>query len=403
MALPVPELWNNFYHSKYFSTRSCLEKNGLEQCQRDWYPSDIQVEQEGGDIIVTFNLAPPNLGINHYFSWCYGGGMRNYTTIKASPTGNKTHHSYRLLSLKSGTNYSCEIAADVVDAIRKTFTFQVIQTEQELSSFATDSFLLALLLVVLIVSAIIFLGCMVIISKKKLKRRKREMSVATDVFKHHDGKRELEDQSLVLLTRPRPPQLLICYSNVDGPAHVRAVMLLAAFMQQHMATQVSLDLWEGLSLTEEGTMSWLCKRLQECDFVLVICSHGLLQQIGGATQGARECWEGDTSLVAVSLIGEELALAKSKGQDLSKYMTAIFEYSKETEVPGALGLATHYTLMRDLPLLFSQLHRVALQSPGQSLQVEHISEEGYHKLPAGAALQWAIYEAGLEWGRGGLE
>ncbi len=35
-----------------------------------------------------------------------------------------------------------------------------------------------------------------------------------------------------------PPHLLICYSSFDGLAHVKAVMQLAAFIQQHMATQV---------------------------------------------------------------------------------------------------------------------------------------------------------------------
>lgn len=35
-----------------------------------------------------------------------------------------------------------------------------------------------------------------------------------------------------------PPRLLICYSSRDGRAHVKAVMQLGAFIQQHMATQV---------------------------------------------------------------------------------------------------------------------------------------------------------------------
>ncbi|XP_036389840.1 interleukin-17 receptor D [Megalops cyprinoides] len=396
MALPVPEVWDNFYHSKYFFTRTCLEKNGLEKCQRDWYPTDIKVQQDGRDIIVTFNLAPPDLGISHYFSWCYGGGMRNYTSIEASPTVNKTHHSYHLFGLQSGTNYSCEIAADVVDAIRKTFSFQVMQMEDEPPT--ADSALLALLLPVVIVLAIIFLGLLTVISKKKLKKRMREMKENAEVIKPHDGKCMHEEHSPILMTRPHPPRLLICYSSIDGPSHARAVMLFAAFMQQHMATQVCLDMWEALSLIEEGTMSWYCRRIQESDFVLVVCSRGLKQQLGRKAQEPRECWEGDTSLVAVSLIGEELGRAKSKGHDLSKYMTVIFDYSKETDIPAVLGLASRYSLMRDLPLLFSHLHGVALQRPGQHLQVEHISEEGYCDLPAGAALKWAIYEAGQVYG-----
>ncbi|KAI1897197.1 hypothetical protein AGOR_G00080730 [Albula goreensis] len=398
MALPVPELWNNFYHSMYFSTRSCLDKNGLEQCQKDWYPSDIKVEQEGRDIVVTFNLAPPNLGINKYFSWCYGGGKRNYTGIKANPAVNKTHHSYRLSNLQPETNYSCELAADAVDAIRKMFSFHVQHVEEESPSITADGTLLALLLPVVVVMAIVLLGFLIIVSKKKLKRKIRKTAVHTDVIKDHEDKAVLEEHSLVLLTKPNPPRLLICYSNIDGPAHVRAVMLLAAFMQQHMAIQVCLDLWEALSLVEEGTMSWLCSRMQESDFVLVVCSRGLQQQVerSALEDSDSDSWEGDTSLVAVSLIAEEMAQAKAKGQDLAKYMTATFEYSKESDVPAVLGLAARYTLMRDLPLLFSHIHGVELQRPGRSLQVEHISQEDYYKLPAGSALQWAIYEAGQE-------
>lgn len=39
--------------------------------------------------------------------------------------------------------------------------------------------------------------------------------------------------------RPVPPGVLLCYSSSDGRAHVQAVLQLAAFIQQHMAAQVS--------------------------------------------------------------------------------------------------------------------------------------------------------------------
>ena len=87
--------------------------------------------------------------------------------------------------------------------------------------------------------------------------------------------------------------------------------------------------------------------------------------------------------------------AKARGQELSKYMAAIFEYSEETDIPTELMLVSHYKLTNDLPLLFSHLHAVALHRPGGYLKINQISEEGFAKLPAGAALQWAIYEAGM--------
>lgn len=138
---------------------------------------------------------------------------------------------------------------------------------------------------------------------------------------------------------------------------------------------------------------------------MVICSRGLNRSPGPPdTEGDNEDEEAVerldfganafTSDAAVQLIREEVGHAKARGQDLSKYMAAIFEYSKETDIPTELNLVSHYTLTRDLPLLFSQLHGVALHRPGGYLRINQISEESFTELPAGAALQQAICEAG---------
>lgn len=172
------------------------------------------------------------------------------------------------------------------------------------------------------------------------------------------------------------------------------------------SSQVCLDLWDSLSVAEEGSMAWHCRQIRECDFVLVICSRGLNHgPEPPEPEGDDEDEEADTGLdfgskafrfdAAVHLIGEEVGRAKARAQDLSKYMAAIFEYSEEADIPTELRLVSHYTLTVDLPLLFSHLHGVALHRPGGYLKITHISEEGFAKLPAGAALQWAIYEAGI--------
>lgn len=99
---------------------ACPEKNGLEECEKgeclvssvfllimahgpqmcsfmyvmsfiiDWYPSYVEVHQENRDVYVTYNLAPENFEIRQYFSSCFGGGLRNYTSIK--PVGFKKKH-----------------------------------------------------------------------------------------------------------------------------------------------------------------------------------------------------------------------------------------------------------------------------------------------------------------------
>lgn len=156
----------------------------------------------------------------------------------------------------------------------------------------------------------------------------------------------------------------------------------------------------------EGSMAWHCRQIRESDFILVICSRGLNHRPEAPEPegyGEDERADGGLDLghnafssdAAVQLIGEEVGRAKARGQDLSKYMAAVFEYSEETDIPTELRLVSHYRLTSDLELLFSHLHGVALHSPGGYLKINHISEEGFSKLPAGAALQWAIYEAGV--------
>lgn len=144
-------------------------------------------------------------------------------------------------------------------------------------------------------------------------------------------------------------------------------------------------------MTEEGDLGWYSRKLKESDFVLVICSKGLNQR--QHIQREEVDLRANTALAIIAMIGEEIFHAKSLGQDLSKYMTAIFEYSKKSDTPTILSLASHYTLPKDLPLLFSHLHGVALQKPGTYLLIENISENGYSKLPAGAALLLAIEDA----------
>ncbi|CAM4677158.1 unnamed protein product [Leuciscus chuanchicus] len=419
MALPVPERWDQSYEKKKFFTRTCPEKNGLEECEKgeclvssgfllimahgpqmcsfmyvmsfiiDWYPRYVEVHQENRDVYVTFNLAPENFEVRQYFSSCFGGGLRNYTSIKPDFSLNKTHHTYRLQNLQAGTNYTCEIAADIVDAVRKTFVVVVKHSSEEPStSHFTENPSLTVLLSVGILLAATAVLTFTVVNKKRLKKKKVQTKMRPEIIEQYYDKKLGEGQCVLPDKTTRPPRLLICYSSNDGPAHVRVVLQLAAFLQKHMATQVHLDLWEALRIMEEGSMGWHCKRMKDCDFVLIICSRGLHQN-----QSEDEEPLENNTLAIVSMIGEELCRAKALGQDLSKFMVAIFEYSQESDIPAVLGLASRYTLTKDLPLLFSHLHGVALQKPGVYLQVENILESGYCKLPAGAALQLAIQEA----------
>ncbi|XP_032375673.1 interleukin-17 receptor D isoform X2 [Etheostoma spectabile] len=404
MALPVPEQWERFYHSKIFSTRSCAEKNGLEQCKKDWYPKHVKVQQEGTAITVTFNLAPPKLGIRSYFSRCYANGMKTYTDITPNSSNNQTHHSYQLKDLQEGTNYTCEIAANQMDAVRKTFYVQVSHLQKGDSPPLSVTPSLALMLPLCLSAAVVLVVSLVALTLTRPRLLMKKFDIKPDMIKEHQESGTQEEVMALSKSRQTPPRLLICYSSNDGPAHVKAVMQLGAFIQQHMATQVCLDLWESLSVAEEGSMAWHCRQIRESDFILAICSQGLNHrpkppegdhQDEGANRRRDLGSDAFSSDTAVQLIREEVGRAKAKGQDLSKYMAAIFDYSEETDIPTELRLVSHYTLTRDLQLLFSHLHGVALHRPGHYLKINHISEEGFTKLPAGAALQLAICEASM--------
>lgn len=142
-------------------------------------------------------------------------------------------------------------------------------------------------------------------------------------------------------------------------------------------------------------MSWYCRQIRECDFILVVCSRGLRRALAPPA-GQDEEASSSACAAAVQLVGEEVGRAKARGHDLSKYMAAILEHSEEGDIPVELRLVPHYQLMCDLPLLFSHLHAVALHRPGGYLKINHISDDGFAQLPAGAALQLAVYEAGME-------
>ena len=70
-----------------------------------------------------------------------------------------------------------------------------------------------------------------------------------------------------------PPLVLILYSP-DCPLHTRVVAALAGFLTEACVVTVTFDLWEEAEVAEQGVDSWLVERLQEADFILVVCSVG---------------------------------------------------------------------------------------------------------------------------------
>ncbi|KAK3547405.1 hypothetical protein QTP86_018913, partial [Hemibagrus guttatus] len=133
MALPVPEIWDKFYHSKLFFTR-CM-----------------------GSCTLLFTICLNAISnIEHVLK------KMVWSTVK-------------------------QIAADIVDAVRKPFFVQVQHKVKDITEEYYDEY-----------------------------------------TEHH---------FIPVANRTSTPRLLICYSSSDGSAHVRVVLQLATFVQKHMATE----------------------------------------------------------------------------------------------------------------------------------------------------------------------
>lgn len=64
------------------------------------------------------------------------------------------------------------------------------------------------------------------------------LSASSEMQQYHQDYGPQEEVVSLPRNRLTPPRLLICYSSYDGPAHLKAIMQLGSFIQQHMATQV---------------------------------------------------------------------------------------------------------------------------------------------------------------------
>ncbi|KAI5085918.1 interleukin-17 receptor D isoform X1, partial [Silurus meridionalis] len=369
MALPVPEIWERFYHSKLFFTR-CMNSYTLS-------------------LTVCVNISLAFNSITFY---------KNYNSLLTFlDIVNSTHHTYHLLNLHMEINYTCEVSLKRNQY--ELYWRKILKKHLKISDFYSsepfsldkEGISLAVLFSVGVLLAAFLAVIVAIHLQNKIKKKAAKCHIPSDINDTYYDE-YTEHHFIPVSNRTNRPRLLICYSSSDCSAHVNVVLQLATFVQKHMATEVYLDLWDALSVTEDGDLGWYCRKIKESDFVLVICSKGLNQRLYNQREEELD-QRTNTSLAIIAMIGEEIFHAKSLSQDLSKYMTAIFEYSKRSDIPTMLNLASHYTLPKDLPLLFSHLHGVALQKPGAYLLIENISENGYSKLPAGAALLLAIQDA----------
>lgn len=157
---------------------------------------------------------------------------------------------------------------------------------------------------------------------------------------------------------------------------------------------MALDLWEDLKICKEGQKEWLIKKINESQFIIIVCSKGMkyfVEKKNWKHKGiTKDAGRGELFLFAVLTVAEKLRQAKQNSNDLCKFIAVYFDYSCERDIPGILDLSTKYKLMDNLPQLYSHLHSRDLSVQDSEVFPVNISKRNYFRSKSGRSLYVAI-------------
>ncbi|XP_066565996.1 interleukin-17 receptor D isoform X2 [Amia ocellicauda] len=349
-------------HSEVYCT-NCMNFEGYakESCIKKWVPSNITISGVGTSVRISFNTAPNSYSIPSYSVFYARQHTANWSYVTLQHKS--ARHGYvetTLQDLTPGANYTIQIFSDLLDSTRKQIVYYLKETGISKSDLAGTLML---------------------------------------------------PPSVPPQSCPRrpPPSIFLCYSSCEGPGHIRLVLALASYLQQHCACQVTLDLWEEEVMAREGHMTWLSEQIGRCRFVMVLCSESLKRLVdlpsssssSSSSSSPDDCRGRHLFMAAAALAGEQLLRAQLSSGDLSKFITVSFSQGVEggeerSHVPRVLELATHYQLMEDFPQLFSHLHFLPLEQPGVRLRVSNINKDDYFCVGSGYALFCALRDRPLQ-------
>uniref|UniRef100_A0A8C9FV76 Interleukin-17 receptor D n=1 Tax=Pavo cristatus TaxID=9049 RepID=A0A8C9FV76_PAVCR len=193
--------------------------------------------------------------------------------------------------------------------------------------------------------------------------------------------------------RPRP-KVFICYSSKDCQKHINVIQCFAYFLQDFCGCEVALDLWEDLKICKESQKEWLIKKINESQFIIIVCSKGMkyfVEKKNWKHRGVtKDTGKGELFLFAVLTVAEKLRQAKQNSNDLCKFIAVYFDYSCEGDIPGILDLSTKYKLMDNLPQLYSHLHSRDLSVQDSEVFPVNVSKRNYFRSKSGRSLYVAI-------------
>lgn len=192
------------------------------------------------------------------------------------------------------------------------------------------------------------------------------------------------------------PVVLLLYSN-DCALHERVVVSLAEFLMEACGVTVALDLFEENEITERGVDDWLIDRLQEADYIMVLCSLGARLRCSKKNvkfkPDSRHILP-DYFSVAVDYVAEKMRAERQKGLSMHKFVTTYVEYSTRSDIPPQLETASQFCLMKDIHKLHIHLNTQGPDTDkSETISQSSTCENHYHETETGAVLKATIEQA----------
>ncbi|XP_025108783.1 uncharacterized protein LOC112572973 [Pomacea canaliculata] len=190
------------------------------------------------------------------------------------------------------------------------------------------------------------------------------------------------------------PSVLVLYA-FDCAVHEAVVVALSGLLMEACGVTVCLDVFEEASIMEQGLEDWLGDRLQEADFIIVVCSLGARlrcskKRVRFRTEQNRTI--PDYFAVAVDYVAEKLRAERSKGMDIGKFIAVVMDYSRLSDIPPQLEAAKTFTLMGGFYALCSHLASM-LPHKVQLLEERGPDVNAWQQTEAGQELWAALGQA----------
>lgn len=189
--------------------------------------------------------------------------------------------------------------------------------------------------------------------------------------------------------------MLLLYAY-DCVAHEKVVSSLAGFLIESCNCNVHVDLFEEQIIMERGLDDWLIEKLQEVDYILVLCSIGA--RLRCSKKRTRFKTDNNRTLpdyfaVAVDYVSEKLRVERAKGMPMSKFIVGYMDYSTVSDIPHQLEAGTKFCLMKDIETLFYHFHGLSSDPTKIAGNCHEVTENTYHQSELGTELKVAIESA----------